>query len=154
MVEQIYHKFSMKLRLQELIEESGKTHKELSEILKINLHDIIRWDSGKNDYLPSIKKLMIFADYFQCSVDYLLGLTDLDSYIPSSVKEPKIAGNLRKIVYERNLTFTSLSEKTGIKNTTLFYNWNSGKSLPQIENLIKVASALDCSVDFLLGRET
>lgn len=70
MVEQIYYKFSMKLRLHELIQESGKTHKELSEILKINLHDIIRWDSGKNDYLPSIKKLMIFADYFQCSVDY------------------------------------------------------------------------------------
>lgn len=145
---------SFSKRLHDLITEKGTTHKELSEILKINLHDIIRWDSGKNDYLPSIKKLMAFADYFQCSVDYLLGLTDLDSYIPSPVKEPKIAGNLRKIVYERNLTFISLSEKTGIKNTTLFYNWNSGKSLPQIENLIKVAAALDCSVDFLLGRET
>ena len=145
---------SFSKRLHDLITEKGTTHKELSEILKINLHDIIRWDSGKNDYLPSIKKLVAFADYFQCSVDYLLGLTDLDSYIPSPVKEPKIAGNLRKIVYERNLTFISLSEKTGIKNTTLFYNWNSGKSLPQIENLIKVAAALDCSVDFLLGRET
>lgn len=145
---------SFSKRFHDLITEKGISHKQLSEILKINLHDIIRWDSGKNDYLPSIKKLMIFADYFQCSVDYLLGLTDIDSYFPSPVKEPKIAGNLRKIVYERNLTFTSLSEKTGIKNTTLFYNWNSGKSLPQIENLIKVATALDCSIDYLLGRET
>lgn len=125
----------MKLRLQELIEESGKTHKELSEILKINLHDIIRWDSGKNDYLPSIKKLMIFADYFQCSVDYLLGLTDLDSYIPSSVKEPQIAGRFHKIVYERNLTFTSLSEKTGIKNTTLFLTGTAANLYRKLKTL-------------------
>ncbi len=144
---------SFSKRFHDLITEKGISHKELSEILKINLHDIIRWDSGKNDYLPSIKKLMIFADYFQCSVDYLLGLTDVDSYFSSPVKEPQIAGRFHKIVYGRNMTFTSLSEKTGIKNTTLFYNWNSGKSLPQIENLIKVAAALDCSVDFLLGRE-
>lgn len=42
----------MKLRLQELIQESGKTHKELSEILK---------------------KLKKVATTLDCSIDFLLG---------------------------------------------------------------------------------
>lgn len=30
-----------------LLEESGKTHRELAEILQINVHDIIRWESAR-----------------------------------------------------------------------------------------------------------
>ena len=63
-------------------------------------------------------------------------------------------GLTKKIVYENGYTFAKLSKATGIKNTTLFYNWENGKSLPQIENLIKVAKALDCTLDYLVGRES
>ena len=70
------------------------------------------------------------------------------------IDEPKIAGRFRKIVYEeRGFTFARLSKETGIRNTTLFYNWDSGKAKPQIENLAKVAHALGISVDYLIGRE-
>lgn len=51
-------------RFNELSADLGKTHRELADELQINLHDIIRWSSGKNNYLPSVGKLLIFANYF------------------------------------------------------------------------------------------
>lgn len=140
-------------RFNELSADSGKSHKELADDLQINLHDIIRWSSGKNNYLPSVEKLLIFANYFHCSIDYIIGLTDTDISVSADVQFPHIAGRFKKIVYENGYTFAKLSKATGIKNTTLFYNWENGKSLPQIENLIKVAKALDCTLDYIVGRE-
>ncbi len=141
-------------RFNELSADLGKTHRELADELQINLHDIIRWSSGKNNYLPSVGKLLIFANYFHCSIDYMIGLTDTDFPVSADVKFPHIAGRFKKIVYENGYTFATLAKATGIKNTTLFYNWENGKSLPQIENLIKVAKALDCTLDSLVGRES
>ena len=141
-------------RFFEKIAESGKSHAEIVVLLHINVHDIIRWASGKNRYLPSVEKLLLFANFFGCSVDYLLGLSDDDTADFVMIDEPKIAGRFRKIVYEeRGFTFARLSKETGIRNTTLFYNWDSGKAKPQIENLAKVAHALGISVDYLIGRE-
>lgn len=33
------------------------------------------------------------------------------------------------------------------------YNWLSGKYIPNVYNLVRLAKLLDCSVDYLLGRE-
>ena len=30
--------------------------------------------------------------------------------------------------------------------------WKNGKKKPNIDNIIKIANALDCSVDYVLGR--
>ena len=109
-------------RFFEKIAESGKSHAEIAVLLHINVHDIIRWASGKNRYLPSVEKLLLFANFFGCSVDYLLGLSDDDTADFVMIDEPKIAGRFRKIVYEeRGFTFARLSKETGIRNTTLFY---------------------------------
>ena len=32
------------------------------------------------------------------------------------------------------------------------YNWLSGKYIPNVYNLVRLAKLLDCSVDYLLGR--
>ncbi len=31
-------------------------------------------------------------------------------------------------------------------------NWSKGKTKPTIENIIKIAKTLNCSIDFILGR--
>ena len=141
-------------RFNECIAESGKSHAEIAELLHINVHDIIRWASGKNRYLPSVEKLLLFANFFGCTVDFLIGLSEEDKTDFVLIEEPKIAGRFKKIVYEeRGFTFAKLSKETWIRNTTLFYNWNSGKAKPQIENLTKVARVLEITVDYLIGRE-
>lgn len=36
----------------------------------------------------------------------------------------------------------------------IYANWEAGRILPSAENLIKLANVYNCSVDYLLGRET
>lgn len=45
-------------------------------------------------------------------------------------------------------------EKSGLKKDfPSMYNWLSGKYIPNVYNLVRLAKLLDCSVDYLLGRE-
>ncbi len=61
-------------RLYDLRKDAGLTQDELADILKINKHSISSYEREKSEP-PDIIKLLI-ADYFNVSVDYLLGRTD------------------------------------------------------------------------------
>ena len=43
--------------------------------ININKGLISKWESGKND--PSLRHAAFLADYFDVSLDYLIGLTDV-----------------------------------------------------------------------------
>lgn len=60
--------------------------------------------------------------------------------------------NLRKIRQSRNMTQRELARETGIKPTTL-NNYETGKRFPHEENLVNLASALNCTIDELLRGE-
>lgn len=62
-------------RLEELqIEHEIKTRYELAQKLLIHRNNIAQW--YKLNCLPLIDDLIIIADYFNVSIDYLLGRTD------------------------------------------------------------------------------
>lgn len=50
------------------------TSKSLSQAINISEGNISDWKSGRS--MPSADKLIILSEYFDCSVDYLLGGTD------------------------------------------------------------------------------
>ena len=61
-------------RLKQLRKEKGLTLKEMSEHLgDIKEASISRYEHGRRE--PSIDKLLEIADFFNCSVDYLIGNT-------------------------------------------------------------------------------
>lgn len=69
------HPKSFLERLEELRTEHGiKTRYELAQKLLIHRNNIAQW--YKLNCLPLIDDLIIIADYFKVSVDYLLGRTD------------------------------------------------------------------------------
>ncbi len=57
----------------------------------------------------------------------------------------------REILQRRNITGYRIAKDTGISQG-LMAEYNRGEKLPTINNLIKIADYLDCSVDYLLGR--
>lgn len=57
--------------LKELRNESGKTQKELAEILNITDRTYGHYETGKRE--PSIDTLILIADYYKVSLDYLTG---------------------------------------------------------------------------------
>lgn len=57
--------------------------------------------------------------------------------------------NLFKLLDEKSIQY--VSNQTGI-STGNICDWKSGRSKPNAESLVKMAQALECSVDYLLGR--
>ena len=66
-------------RLLQLRKEANLTQDELAAILKINKHSISSYERGKSEPPDEIK--IAIAKYFNVSVDYLLGVTDVPSAI-------------------------------------------------------------------------
>ena len=60
--------------------------------------------------------------------------------------------NLFQIMNEKNITKAMVSRETGISTGNLS-DWANGRCLPSAEKLDVLANYLDCSVDYLLGRE-
>ncbi len=57
----------------------------------------------------------------------------------------------RYILQCKNLTAYRIAKETGISQG-LMAEYNRGEKIPTVNNLIKIADYLDCSVDYLLGR--
>ncbi|MCI1072163.1 helix-turn-helix domain-containing protein [Lactococcus lactis] len=58
-------------RLKELRKEKGLTQQKVADILNISQPNYRRWESGESR--PSVETLVMLADYFDVSTDYLVG---------------------------------------------------------------------------------
>lgn len=61
-------------RIRELRQDNDLTQKQVGEILNMSQTGYNQYEIGKND-IPT-KILIKLADYYNTSVDYLLGITD------------------------------------------------------------------------------
>ncbi len=61
----------MKTKINELLKESGQTQQQMADYLGISQASFYAYTIGKAE--PSLEKLIKLADYFGCSVDYLIG---------------------------------------------------------------------------------
>lgn len=58
-------------RLRQVINTSGKTRYRISKETKVSQQQLHNW--YKNKQIPTLVSLVTFADYFNCSLDYLVG---------------------------------------------------------------------------------
>lgn len=63
-----------KSRLRELRLEKNVSQKSLAEIVNMSKMAISHWESGHSE--PSIAQLIILSEYFDVTVDYLIGKTE------------------------------------------------------------------------------
>lgn len=61
-------------RIRELRIENGMTQDDVGKIIGVKRTSIYTYEKGLN--YPEVRGLMALADYFDISVDYLLGRTD------------------------------------------------------------------------------
>ena len=62
----------------------------------------------------------------------------------------KILKTLRE---EKDLTQAQLAEKLNFNSRTVIANWESGKRMPDIENLKILAKFFGVTIDYLVGLE-
>lgn len=141
---------NLKEMLKELMSENDLTAKRLSEITGIPAPTITRYRNGKSN--PTLKNLIILADYFNCSTDYLLGLEAENENLTFKPCPPFCE---RITVLVRLFAPCSYSFYKSLKiPESSFFEWKNGESEPSLYNILKLATALDCRVDFILGRES
>lgn len=100
-------------------------------------------------YFPSINSALKIADFFNCSLDYLFGLSENQEYTPGASREDFII-RFDRLVKSHKLTFYRVAKECGFGQSAIS-KWHRGKR-PKIETLIVLANYLGCSMDYLVGR--
>lgn len=64
----------MQNRLKELREDNDLTQEDCAKLAYISKNSYIRYE--KNERIPPIDTIAIYAEYYRTSMDYICGLTD------------------------------------------------------------------------------
>lgn len=66
---------NFKERLKELRTERNITQQELGKLVNMSKMAISHWEKGHSE--PSISQLIILSNYFEVTVDYLIGKNEI-----------------------------------------------------------------------------
>lgn len=133
--------------ISDYIAEKNITINAFSNLIGTSENVVADWFKGKT--FPTIESVLKVANYLDCSLDYLFGLSPNVSY----KKSLKNDGFFTRFLYLKNiqgLTSYMFSKKSGISQSTIS-KWKKGKQ-PKTENILTIAEFFNCSLDFLIGR--
>ncbi|MEN8905620.1 MAG: helix-turn-helix transcriptional regulator, partial [Clostridiales bacterium] len=142
-------------------DELGLSITELSKKLKMNASTILRYEQGSIN--PPPDKLKIMSEIFDCSIDYILYLTD-----EKKVEPKQYHNNLKRLLeanpetknifIERIKDFMIHNEVTKEQlsnllqlDKNLIHKFIIGEEFPNIDILKKIAKIFDTTIDFLVG---
>lgn len=137
-------------RLKEYMFYAGLNSVSLSKEIGVSRTTVS--ELARGEFSPSFNTFIKLIEYFNCSADYLLGLSnDSKENIQFKPVEP-FGERLRNLIENEHKSQYGLEKQQKISGS-IVYDWLSGKYLPSIENLAKVAKYFDRSIDYILGRE-
>ncbi|MCL2061569.1 MAG: helix-turn-helix domain-containing protein [Firmicutes bacterium] len=138
-------------RLKELIFDNRINVKILSKAIACSENTVYDWLTGTVSFMPSVSNLIKLADYFKCSIDFLIGIEE-ENYLPNPKPCPPFSAWFRNAIEVKGFTLYSLGKKVEM-TTSNFYSWINQKNKPNLDSLLRIAAALDCTIDYLVGRE-
>lgn len=134
-------------RLQDLMLSQELNCAQLAKLCGCPKTSISAWMT-KQVY-PKLNNLIRLSNYFNCSIDYILGLTDISTAHRLNVPVP-FGERFMFILEERHITKYRLSKDCDFNNSQ-FTKWFIVGNFPQTKTIIKISEYLDCSVEYLLG---
>lgn len=136
-------------RLKELIEINEVTVKSLAEKTGITGSGIYGYLSKL--HAPNLKGAIKISDYFQCPLDFLFGLCD-----EYQRKTRKIVATVSERVHtaidESGKTRYRLARELKVADRQ-FSRWYHGKTEPSLFSLVSMAKIMNCTLEYLAGRE-
>lgn len=132
--------------LQEMIKDRGLSFRAFSAEIGINRRTMNRWSFDRS---PSIESVVKIANYFNCSIDFLLERSDCPEINVS--KNPSTFYERYTLLKERNrLSDRQIAKICTIAPSTVS-NWKNGAT-PNFEITVKLCDIFYCSFDYLVGR--
>ncbi|MDE7181584.1 MAG: helix-turn-helix domain-containing protein, partial [Clostridia bacterium] len=125
--------------LSELISDNNLTPEVFAKAVNIDLSVIYRYQRKK--CLPSLTNTVVIADYFQCSADFLFGLSTSNVKTVSN-GEVNFAKIFKGLLDRKGLTRYAFCQHAPFAEQSVD-DWYHGKRLPNIQNLILIAKYFD-----------
>ncbi len=142
------HSEEFRKRFLELIEELDCKKSNIPNLLNIDYNVFIK--IKEFGIIPKPIILMRIVDYFDISVEYLLGRTD-NEYFEKSSTASTFLDRYQKLKTENGMSDYAVAQKLHI-TTSYTTNWKKKRYMPSISNLIVLSEIFNVSVDYLLGR--
>ena len=138
-------------RLRDIREDHDLTQSEMAEILGVDRSAYSLWELGIN--IIPIKFLSIFADYFKCSIDYLLGLSDQKkSYELVPGIDFKVVGdNIKRIRKEKKLSQENIADILKISQACVA-KYEKGSIQISTANLYEFSKEFSIPINDLCGK--
>lgn len=145
------------MRLAEIRKKSGLSQSGLAKQIGYSQNMISQWENGLRD--PNTQTLIILANFFNVTIDYLLGRTantlecqnNIDkTYNKRSEFSVSIGSKIVMLREQKGLTQYELAEKAHISKSVMNRIELGTRSIRDYE-LISFAKILGVTVDFLLN---
>lgn len=133
-------------RLQDLLIENNLSRLQLANAIGISSTTINGY-FNKN-YFPQIEIAIKIAKYFNCSLDYLFGLSDNIEIVNNN--ECDFITNFNNVIKTNNLSIAKAMKELNMSEFN-YYRWRDGM-FPKTNNLLEIAQHFDVSLDYLVGR--
>lgn len=148
-------------KLEKAREASGKSIKEICDILGIPASRLKNYEKGK--YLPTLPELEALSYLYRIPLSALIEKDEIDGFIHEpdaallqkllEIRNAFISTHLQLAREEKEISFKELSEKTGL-TTGRIKKYETGASQPQIDELKKLTEALEISYDEMKDLES
>ena len=129
-------------RITELLTTKDIDNKTFAKSIDVNVSTVGRWKN--NSKYMRLSQILKIADYFVCSLDFLVGRSDdvLD-FKPQEC--PPFYQHLRELLENKGISRNQINKETRIKSSH-FVDWKNGAD-PHILSLIELANYLDVTLD-------
>ena len=130
--------------------EFNLTQEKIANILGIDRRTYNHYETSEK--IIPIKHLITLSDYFNVSIDYLLGLTDIKQY-KNVLKADKIVAGIRLKEFrkEKKLTQVKLASILNTAFSSIAFN-EKGRNYIATPFLYTICSKYHISSDYLLGK--
>ncbi len=137
-------------KLKDIREENGYKQYEISDFLNLNKDMYGQFEREKT--IMPIKHLITLCDFYNVSLDYIFGFTDIRQYIEAhNINILKAGERLKNFRKSCGLTQKQLSDKLNIAST-MISKYEKGEFLISTHALYTICKKYKISADYLLGR--
>ena len=134
-------------KLEKLRTKKGISLQQLAKALNLHLSLLYKYLNG--ECLPSVENAVKIADYFRRPLHFVFGVRRGEK---ERVTFETFAERFAYALQKRGVSRYKFVKETGLSKESVD-KWAKGQRQPSTEGLIIAAKYLNCSIDFLAGRE-
>lgn len=130
-------------------EELEMTQEELGFVFGVSKNTVSGWENA-HDTMP-FNKLIRFCNLYNCSLDYVCGLTRKNiSYSKINTNKEKIGINLKQMRKKLKLSQQELAKECNFSQAT-YSTYETGKYLINTITIYTICKKYNVSMDYLVG---